>query len=40
MADAAGCGPNFTLPTSHSPFLSAPERLADTLVRAAELPDG
>jgi len=38
MADAAGCGPNFTLPTSHSPFLSAPALLADTLVKAAELP--
>lgn len=36
MATAAGCQSRFTLPTSHSPFLSAPAVLADTLVRAAE----
>lgn len=38
MANAVGCQPNFTLPTSHSPFLSAPELLADSLVEAAQLP--
>jgi pimeloyl-ACP methyl ester carboxylesterase len=35
MANAAGCRPSFTLPTGHSPFLSAPALLADTLVEAA-----
>ncbi len=40
MAAAAGCHPNFTLPTGHSSFFSTPELLAETLVKAAELPDG
>jgi pimeloyl-ACP methyl ester carboxylesterase len=37
MANAAGCRPNFTLPTSHSPFLSAPPILADTLGEIAAI---
>lgn len=36
MAIAAGCHPNFTLQTSHSPFLSAPALLAETLVLASQ----
>jgi pimeloyl-ACP methyl ester carboxylesterase len=35
MANAAGCRPNFMLPTSHSPFLSAPALLADMLIEIA-----
>lgn len=38
MASAVGCQPNFTLKTSHSPFLSAPAKLADTLVAATQVP--
>jgi pimeloyl-ACP methyl ester carboxylesterase len=40
MADAAGCNPNFFLQTSHSPFLSAPAELADTLIEAAAVSGG
>jgi pimeloyl-ACP methyl ester carboxylesterase len=36
MTEIAGCRPNFTLPTGHSPFLSAPALLADMLVRTTE----
>jgi pimeloyl-ACP methyl ester carboxylesterase len=37
MAEAADYHPNFSLPTGHSPFLSAPALLADTLLAAAAL---
>lgn len=37
MAAAVGCRPNYTLPTGHSPFLSAPALLADTLVETAAI---
>ena len=40
MADALGCEPDFTLQTSHSPFLSAPGELADTLIEAAAVSGG
>jgi len=40
MAEVAGCQPNYTLPTGHSSFLAAPEKLADILSQCVAEPAG
>nr|WP_238718202.1 hypothetical protein [Petrachloros mirabilis] len=36
MAEAAGCDRTLTLATSHNPYLSAPQAVADYLLAVAQ----